>query len=49
MTYSSTTAHTETKTHGFGAALFCGVLTIAWAAYTAFYFYEMLRVTGGGA
>lgn len=45
MTYSSTTAsHSETKTHGFGAALFCGLLTVLWGAYTAFYFYELLRI-----
>lgn len=46
MSYSSTTStsHGETKTHGFGAALFSSLLAILWAAYTAFYFYEMLKV-----
>ena len=45
MTYSSThaTSHSETKTHGLGAALFSALLALLWGAYTAFYFYEMLR------
>lgn len=46
MTYSSTaTSHGETNTHGFGAALFCGLLTVLWGACTAFYFYEMMRAS----
>ncbi|WP_395645460.1 hypothetical protein [Terricaulis sp.] len=46
MTYSSThtTSHGETKAHGLGAALFSALLAVLWGSYTAFYFYEMLRV-----